>query len=148
MVVFDQNAVAEIKAVIAAAACTDGIFFQRPQAGSGFASISYPNWQLAYLLSENGCGSGNAGQVLQKIQGYPLARQDSSYAPTNLCQTVSISDPGAIAQSSCEAYILIQQGKNISRYFHAGDDSVGFSDNTRASCFLTTYLSSTYILVG
>ena len=76
VIVFEQDSVGEVEAVILPSAAADGVFVDHAQAGRGLASIENAGLGAGNCVDKFAGQSGDAAHPLQKIEHHSFARQD------------------------------------------------------------------------
>ena len=72
VVVLDQDGVVEPQPVVVAATGADGVFFQQPQSRCGLPGVHHPGAVGSGQIRQFSGPGGDAGQVLEQIQGQPF----------------------------------------------------------------------------
>jgi len=81
MIVLDQHAIIQAKAVVPAATHANGIFFEQPQAGQGLSRVQHFGLQTLDLLDVRCRQRGDPRQMLQQVQRHPLACKQGPRVP-------------------------------------------------------------------
>ena len=90
MIILDEDAVAQRRAMVRASAEEDGPFLKGSQAGGRFSRVQDADWVSVNGIAKLARQGGDPGKVLEKVQGDPFCCEDGSAIAFDLEETVSI----------------------------------------------------------
>ena len=120
VVVLDQNGVIEAKAVIAAAAGADRVFFQRAQSGRGLAGTNDARLGALRGRHQRGRRGGDAAEMAEKVECGPFAGQQPARRPFDGRDHISRRDDAAIRSLGGEPDGRIDELKGTARDVEPG----------------------------
>ena len=139
MVVFNQNAVGQIQAVVPAAAHADAVLVQKAMAGGGFAGVHNAGAGAGHGGHIAAGGGGDAAHPLHKVEGGAFRPQDGRRRAPHAGDVLPRNQDGAVLQPQDNLQVGVNAPEYGGGHRPAGQHAVRFGAQNPAANDVVRY---------